>query len=262
MIYAESNLRVAHRRTNMPNVVLPQIQQDDLAYWQQQLESASPQDILQWAAEQYGDRLAVVTSFQPTGIVTLHMLSEIAPKTPIITLDTEFLFPETYNLMTQVESLFNLNVIRVKPEMSAEQQAAVYGDNLWAHNPDQCCHIRKTIPLKQVLSGYNAWITGLRRDQSTRRASTPIISWDSRNNLMKLCPFANWTEEMIWTYIFAHELPYNELHDQNYPSIGCVHCTQPIAPGDDLRSGRWVNHQKTECGIHVSLIDDGKNGRD
>ena len=234
----------------------PHIDTEEISYLQRQLDNADPQEILRWAAEHYGQQLAVVTSFQPTGIVTLHMLSEIAPRTPVITLDTEFLFPETYALTNQVEALFDLNLIRVKPQITISQQAEQYGDKLWQSNPDQCCHMRKTLPLKQALSGYDAWITGLRRDQSSTRANVPVIAWDSRNNLMKLCPFANWTEEMIWIYIQAHELPYNDLHDQGYPSIGCTHCTQAPVDSGDLRSGRWVNHQKTECGIHVTLVED------
>jgi phosphoadenosine phosphosulfate reductase len=227
---------------------------DEIAYWQDYLESESPSEILRWATQEYGMALAVVTSFQPTGIVTLHMLQSIAPDTPILTLDTEFLFPETHALMDELTERFELNLKRIKPALSPAQQAAAHGDKLWERDPDQCCHIRKTVPLKQALRGYNAWVTGLRRDQSPQRAKTPIISWDNRNGLVKLCPFANWTEDMMWTYIHAHELPYNTLHDRGYPSIGCTHCTKAVAAGDDPRSGRWSNHQKTECGIHVALV--------
>lgn len=229
---------------------------DDVADLQQRFESAHPQEILQWAAEEYGQDLAVVTSFQPTGIVTLHMLSEIAPNTPVMTLDTGLLFPETYVLIDEMEARFNLNLTRVKPELTVNQQADRHGDKLWESNPDQCCHMRKTVPLKQALSGFEAWITGLRRDQSPTRSNIPIIARDARNDMMKLCPFANWTEDMIWTYIHAHDLPYNDLHDQGYPSIGCLHCTQATTDSADLRGGRWVNHQKTECGIHVNLADE------
>ncbi len=237
------------------------ISPDEIANLQQDFEHASPQDILSWAAKHYGQELAVVTSFQPTGIVTLHMLHEIAPDTPIITLDTGFLFPETYALIDQVETLFDLNLIRVRPELTPQQQAETYGDRLWERQPDQCCHMRKTVPLKKALAGYGAWVTGLRRDQSPTRANTPVIAWDARYNIVKLCPFANWTEEMIWTYIHAHDLPYNALHDQGYPSIGCTHCTQAVTEGEDLRSGRWVKHQKTECGIHVTLVEDAAGQR-
>ena len=221
----------------------------------ERFENSAPQDILRWAATTFGDYLTVVTSFQPTGIVTLHMLQEIAPQTPILTLDTGVLFPETYRLMDEIETSFNLNLIRVRPEVNLDQQAAQYGNKLWERDPNQCCHIRKTLPLQNALAGYDAWVTGLRRDQSTRRSSIPIISWDERYGLVKICPFANWTEEMIWTYIHAHELPYNDLHDRGYPSIGCQHCTSAATSSADLRSGRWVNQQKTECGIHFDLLE-------
>lgn len=216
-------------------------------------EKAHPQDILRWASEMYLSQLAIVTSFQPTGIVTLHMMSEIAPRTPVLTLDTGLLFPETYALMDDLEKRLNLRLIRVRPSQTVEQQSQTYGGNLWEKNPDQCCNLRKTLPLENALKEYDAWITGLRRDQSEGRASIPIFSWDKKYNNLKLSPFANWTESMIWTYIHAYELPYNKLHDQGYPSIGCLTCTQPVIPGtNDKRSGRWSKHTKTECGIHVS----------
>jgi phosphoadenosine phosphosulfate reductase len=216
-----------------------------------QFEDAAPQDILRWAADCFGDQLTVVTSFQPTGIVTLHMLQEIVPNTTVMTLDTGLLFPETYALIDEVEARLNLNLIRVKPQQTVAEQAVTEGDHLWSTNPDRCCNIRKTVPLRSALSGYGAWITGLRRDQSEGRKATPIVSWDKRNGLVKLSPLANWTERMVWTYLEAYELPYNALHDQNYFSIGCAPCTQPVAEGQDIRAGRWAGLSKTECGIHL-----------
>jgi phosphoadenosine phosphosulfate reductase len=234
-------------RKNMAAVI------QDLTELNTAFESRYPEDALRWAAESFGDKLAVVTSFQPTGIVTLHMLSEIAPNTPVLTLDTGLLFPETYALMDELEERLELNLIRVRPAQNVAQQAETHGAELWDRDPDQCCNLRKTVPLNLVLNGYEAWITGLRRDQSAGRKATPIVSWDTKYNNVKLSPFAAWTEEMIWTYISAHELPYNKLHDQNYPSIGCYPCTHPVAPdAQDKRAGRWVKHEKTECGIHIS----------
>jgi phosphoadenosine phosphosulfate reductase len=218
------------------------------------LETAHPETILRWAAETYGDQLAVVTSFQPTGIVTLHMLSQIAPGTAVLTLDTELLFPETYALMDELEKRFRLNLIRVKPALTFEQQAQQFGPALWERDPDRCCQLRKVAPLGPALADYRAWITGLRRDQ-TGRSATPVVSWDKKYQKVKICPFANWTDDMVWLYIQAHELPYNALHDRGYPSLGCntPTCTQPVAAGADPRAGRWVNHQKTECGIHLAI---------
>lgn len=217
-----------------------------------EFEQGYPQDVLRWAAKTFGEKLAVVTSFQPTGIVTLHMLSEIAPRTAVLTLDTGLLFPETYTLMDDLEKRLNLNLNRVRPAQTVDEQAAAYGPALWERDPDQCCNLRKTVPLGKALTGYDAWITGLRRDQSEGRSNTPIISWDKKYEKVKISPFATWTDEMIWLYLTAHELPYNVLHDRNYPSIGCVPCTQPVDPNStDKRAGRWINRDKTECGIHV-----------
>ena len=218
-----------------------------------EFENADPGTILGWAVDTFGDKLCVVTSFQPTGIATLHMLSEIAPRTTVVTLDTNLLFPETYALMDDLEARFNLNLIRVQTTLTLDQQTTQFGDKLWERDPDLCCQIRKVAPLNSALSGYDAWIAGLRRDQTGRTAAR-IVSWDKKYSNVKLSPFANWTDDMVWLYIKAHELPYNTLHDRGYPSIGCntPTCTQPVAPGDDERAGRWVNHRKSECGIHVS----------
>ncbi len=226
----------------------PQIQKQA-----EQLENAAPFEILSWASETYGDKLAIVTSFQVTGIVTLHMMQRIAPPTPVLTLDTGLLFPETYDLMDKLEARFNLDLRRIKPRQTPAQQARDYGDRLWERNPDRCCHIRKTIPLRDALAGFDAWITGLRRDQSPNRAATPVVSRDARNGSIKIAPFANWTEDAIWRYIHNHDLPYNRLHNFGYPSIGCWTCTKAAREDEDPRSGRWAQHGKTECGIHFPL---------
>ncbi len=212
-----------------------------------------PEDILNWSASAYQERLAVVTSFQVTGIVTLHMLHELGLTVDVLTVDTGLLFPETYDLMNRLQDRLKFRLIPARAELSVEQQAAQYGEALWSRDPDSCCRMRKVVPLDKALVGYDAWITGLRRDQSKTRSSIQAISWDRRNEKVKISPLADWTEEMVWTYIHAYELPYNPLHDQGYPSIGCWPCTQAVAPGaeGDLRAGRWVNHSKTECGIHL-----------
>ena len=211
-----------------------------------------PEDILQWAVAAYGDRLAVVTSFQGTGIVTLHMLHQMGVVVDALTLDTGLLFPETYELMERLQERIHFNLIPVKPELTVAEQAAQYGGALWSRDPDACCRMRKVIPLDRVLGGYDAWLAGLRRDQSKSRSTVQAIAWDARNERVKISPLADWTEEMVWTYIHAYELPYNALHDRGYPTIGCYPCTQAVtAENGDLRAGRWVNHAKTECGIHV-----------
>lgn len=221
----------------------------------EQFEDADPYDILAWASDAYGDRLAIVTSFQITGIAALHMMRRIAPRTPVLTLDTGLLFPETQDLIKDLEQRFQLDLRRLKPRQTPRQQARDYGDRLWERNPDRCCHIRKTIPLRAALGGFQAWVTGLRRDQSAGRANTPIVSRDSRSGLVKIAPFANWSEDRVRAYIHEHDLPSNKLHQAGYPSIGCWPCTKARVPNGDGRSGRWVNRAKTECGIHLPLPD-------
>jgi len=216
-----------------------------------ELENAPPQDILRWGYETYGASMAVVTSFQITGIVTLHMLQEIAPDVPVLTLDTGLLFPETYQLIEEVEARFGIQIQRITPEYDLDEQTQLYGGNLWERQPDMCCHIRKVLPLRKALGGYKAWVTGLRRDQSETRTSTSIITWDAKYLQTKIAPFATWTEEMLWMYIQAYDLPYNTLHDNGYPSIGCFPCTKAVAAGEDPRAGRWAGRAKTECGIHL-----------
>lgn len=217
----------------------------------EQFESADPRDILSWAHRSFGEALVIVTSFQATGIVTLHMMQEIAPATEVLTLDTGFLFPETVALTRALQDHFQLNLRRVRPRQTPRQQARDYGDRLWERNPDRCCHIRKTIPLREALAPYSAWVTGLRRDQSPKRANTPIISRDSRTGLIKIAPCANWSEDKVWAYLRARDLPYNPLHDIGYPSIGCWTCTKAVNQDADSRSGRWAQRDKTECGIHI-----------
>ena len=224
------------------------------------LEKAHPRAILAWASDAFGDKLAIVTSFQISGIASIHMLQSIAPKTPVMTLDTGLLFPETIDLIDQMQERFDLNLRRVKPRQTARQQARDYGDRLWERNPDRCCHIRKTIPLRDALAGFEAWATGLRRDQSASRAHTPVVSRDSRSGLIKIAPFANWSETQVWRYIHENELPYNRLHDMGYPSIGCWTCTKAIADAKDSRGGRWANRGKTECGIHVAPVVEAAHG--
>jgi phosphoadenosine phosphosulfate reductase len=155
-------------------------------------------------------------------------------------------------LIARLQEKIKFNLISVKPEHTVEEQNALYGDALWTREPDACCKMRKVVPLDKALVGYDAWIAGLRRDQSKSRSSLQAISWDQRNLKVKVSPFIDWTEEMVWTYLYAYDLPYNVLHDRGYPSIGCYTCTQPVSPGaSDIRAGRWANSGKTECGIHL-----------
>ncbi len=227
---------------------------DTISQLQPHLESQPPQAILRHAVRHFGEGLAVVTSFQITGVVTLHMLQDIRPDVRVYTLDTGLLFPETYALMDELEHRWGLDLIRVKPAQSVSEQADEHGEALWQRDADLCCHLRKVVPLREVLTEQDAWISGVRRDQSKARANTPVVTWDERNEMVKYNPFATWTEDMLWTYIQAHDLPYNALYDQGYPSIGCAPCTRPVEDGEDGRAGRWANRAKTECGLHARPV--------
>lgn len=216
-------------------------------------EARSPQDIVGYALEKYHPKIVLACSFGAEDVVLVDMVHRINPSVPLFYLDTEFLFPETYATRDRVVERYGLQpaqVIQVKSLLTPEKQAESYGDALWTSNPDQCCQLRKVEPLTRVLQGFEAWITGIRRDQAPSRANAGLIEWDQKFQLVKINPLARWTWTDVWTYIKVYEVPYNPLHDQNYPSIGCTYCTAPVAPGDDPRAGRWKNFAKTECGLH------------
>ena len=227
----------------------------ELNAWSASFETKQPQDVLTAAIERYGQKIVLACSFGAEDVVLVDMVHRINPSVPLFYLDTDFLFPETYATRDRIIERYQLKpaqVIQVKSLLTPQKQAAEYGDALWASNPDQCCQLRKVQPLTRVLRGYDAWITGIRRDQAPFRANAGLIEWDQKFELIKVNPLARWTWTDVWTYIRVYDVPYNQLHDQHYPSIGCTYCTAPVAPGDDPRAGRWKNFAKTECGLHKS----------
>lgn len=226
-----------------------------LGTWGQSFESKQPQDVLAAALERYAPRIVLACSFGAEDVVLVDMVHRINPGVPLFYLDTDFLFPETYTTRDRIVQHYELKpaqVIQVKPLLTPERQAELHGNALWTREPDQCCQLRKVEPLTRVLTGFDAWITGIRRDQAPSRANAGLIEWDQKFQLVKINPLARWTWSDVWTYIKVYEVPYNPLHDQQYPSIGCTHCTAPVAPGEDPRAGRWKQFTKTECGLHKS----------
>ncbi len=217
------------------------------------LEAKQPQDVLAAAIERYAPKIVLACSFGAEDVVLVDMIHRINPSVPLFYLDTDFLFPETYATRDRVIERYGLQpaqVIQVKSLLTPDEQVRRYGEALWANDPDRCCQLRKVEPLTRVLQGYDAWITGIRRDQAPSRANAGLMEWDAKFGLAKINPLARWTWADVWTYIKVYEVPYNPLHDRNYPSIGCTYCTAPVAPGDDPRAGRWKNFAKTECGLH------------
>ena len=216
-------------------------------------EGAEPQEILRWAADAFQPGLALACSFGgPSGMVLLDMMMSIDRGVEVFYIDTDFLFPETYALRDLAAQKYGFEPAGYMSLLTPSAQVARHGDALWARDPDACCAIRKVEPNRRALDGKRAWISGIRRDQSKTRADVDIVQWDEKFGLVKINPLASWTESQVWSYILDNGVPYNELHDGGYPSIGCTHCTRPVTEGEDPRSGRWQGTGKTECGLHVA----------
>jgi phosphoadenosine phosphosulfate reductase len=216
------------------------------------LESATPQEILRWAVDRYAPKFTMATAFGPEGMTIIHMLAEIAPETPIFNLETGYQFAETLELREKVKQRYGIEIEFKYPETTVEEYEAANGGPLYKTNPNQCCFDRKLKVLHESAKGKHAWASAIRRDQSSDRATAPIVGWDRKFQLVKVSPLANWTKKEVWSLITSEDIPYNPLHDKGYPSIGCQPCTRAITIGEDERSGRWSGFQKTECGLHSS----------
>lgn len=214
-------------------------------------ERWTAEEIVAWGLTEFGDDLALASSFGAEDVVIIDLASRVRPHFKVFTLDTDFLFPETYALIARIESRYGIEVERLRSAFTPEEQARVMGEALWRTQPDVCCNLRKVEPLSRKLAELQAWLTGIRRDQAPTRANAQKVEWDARFGLVKLNPIADWTQDDVWSYIRERDLDYNPLHDRNYPSIGCTHCTRPVAEGEDPRAGRWAGTGKVECGLHV-----------
>ena len=223
----------------------------DVATLQNEAEKWRPEQILCWGFSRFGSSLAIASGFGAEGMVLIDMASRLTSSFRLFTLDTNFLFPETYALIGDIETRYGIHVERVHPHLTPEAQAAQYGPALWASQPDRCCQLRKIEPLKRKLAALEAWVTGIRRDQAATRSNARKLEWDAKFGLVKLNPIVDWKWLQVWEYIRANKVPYNPLHDRAYPSIGCTYCTRPVKAGDDFRAGRWSGFNKTECGLHV-----------
>ncbi|WP_027415622.1 phosphoadenylyl-sulfate reductase [Aneurinibacillus terranovensis] len=226
--------------------------ENDYAQLNEQLSGKDTLDILKWAYQEFGDDLVYACSFGAEGIVLIDLISKVRKNARIVFLDTNVHFKETYELIARMKEKYPELTIEMKqPELTLAQQAAEYGDELWKREPNSCCNLRKIQPLHAALSGAAAWLSGLRREQSPTRANTQYVNQDDKFKSIKICPLIHWTWEDVWNYIRFYNLPYNPLHDQGYPSIGCEYCTQPVEEGSDSRAGRWAGTGKTECGLHL-----------
>jgi phosphoadenosine phosphosulfate reductase len=215
------------------------------------LRDASPQDVLRWAVNQFHPRLTMATAFGAEGCCLIHMLAEIEPHARTFNLDTGYQFRETLELRKRLKHRYGIEVELVRPELTVAEYEAKYGGPLYRRQPDQCCHDRKVVPMRRALAGYDAWISAIRRKQTADRARAQFVEWDDRFGLVKVNPLLNWTRRDVWEFILAHDIPYNPLHDEGFPSIGCWPCTRSVVAGGEERDGRWAGTGKTECGLHI-----------
>lgn len=213
-----------------------------------ELELAPAESVIEWAVDTFGSRFCVTSSM--TDSVLAHLASRVAPGIDVLFLDTGYHFAETIGTRDAAAATLPVNVITLSPTITVRQQDEQYGKDLYKTNPDLCCALRKVAPLAQGLEGYDAWATGLRRDETHNRVISPVVGWDAKKEKVKVSPLARWTQGDVETYIREHGVLVNPLRYDGYPSIGCWPCTRRVAAGNDARSGRWAGTNKTECGIH------------
>jgi len=230
----------------------------DVAALADEYEGRPPEDLLIWAAERFPGRIVLTCSWQRQSSVLVHMLAELGLDIRIVELDTGLLFPETYATRDRLIARYGIDVERITPRRSVEEQARDEGAELWQRDPDRCCALRKVEPFARALTGMEAWITGIRRQQSVSRASARKIEWDGGRGMAKIQPLVDWSDEDVQGYLYARDIPYNRLHDEGYPSIGCTPCTRAVQPGEDPRAGRWAGQDKNECGLHAAPARTGR----
>jgi len=222
-------------------------------------EGLSAIEILEKAIQLFGNKVTFASSLGAEDQVITYYISQIDKSSKIITLDTGRVFPETYDLLHRTVNRYGIAIKSYFPEtLQVEEMVNSKGVNLFyesIENRKLCCHVRKIVPLQRALKGQEAWITGLRREQSITRTDLKIVEWDATNNLIKINPLLEWSETQVWDFIKANNIPYNKLHDEGFPSIGCQPCTRAIAAGEDLRAGRWwwEMPDSKECGLHGGM---------
>ena len=215
----------------------------------EKLNGAPASEVIRWAAETFGAKLCITSSM--TDAVIIDLVSREVPGIDVLFLDTGYHFAETIGTRDAVSVVYPVNVLNITPSTTVEEQDSELGPKLYSRNPDLCCYLRKVIPLEQSLEPYDAWITGVRREETDARTSTKVVQWDARRQMVKVNPIIEWTQQEVDDYIAANGVLVNPLVYDGYPSIGCRTCTARVEAGADPRSGRWVGTAKTECGIHT-----------
>ena len=237
-------------RTQMTDLISQNDLQEVAERGAAELEGASAMDLLRWTDENFGGTYVVASNMQDAVLVDLA--AKVRPGVDVLFLDTGYHFVETVGTRDAVDAVYDINVLNVTPENSVAKQDELFGKDLFARAPNECCRMRKVEPLSKALRGYSAWVTGIRRVEAPTRANAPLISWDKAFGLVKINPLAPWTDEDMQNYIDANDVLVNPLVFEGYPSIGCAPCTAKPVEGADPRSGRWAGQSKTECGLHAS----------
>jgi phosphoadenosine phosphosulfate reductase len=213
------------------------------------LEGRSAEQVVEWAANEFGERFCVTSSFADA--VLAHVVSKVVPGVDVVFLDTGLHFAETLRVREVVQRSLPVTVRSIRPEQTVTEQAAEYGPKLWARSPDECCALRKVEPLERALDRYDAWAAGLRRDESPSRANTPVVQFEHTRSKVKVSPLYAWSQADVDAYISRYNVPVNALLRQGYASVGCWPCTRRTPPGSDPRAGRWPMFDKNECGLHT-----------
>jgi phosphoadenosine phosphosulfate reductase len=237
-------------RSEMSTVMDAVRDERELSEANERLNGASPRAVLEWAVERFFPRLTMATAFGAEGCMLIHLMAEIEPRVRVFNLDTGYQFAETLELRNRLRDRYGIEVELFGPDASVADYEKQNGGPLYVSNPDRCCYDRKVVPLRRALVGHDAWITAIRADQSQHRANAQVVGTDPKFGLVKINPLLTWSRRDIWAFVVTHRVPYNPLHDQGYPSIGCWPCTRPVGTGEDERAGRWAGQAKTECGLH------------
>ncbi len=211
---------------------------------------ATAEEVLAWAGETFGDKLAVACSMAADTVLS-HLASQVLPGVDVLFLETGYHFPETHATRDALQQKLPITLIEVTPKQTVAEQDAEHGEKLHDRDPALCCQLRKVEPLNATLAGYQAWVTGVRREDNALRANARLVEWDATHHMVKLNPIAAWTFDEVIAYAEENLVPINPLLADGYPSIGCAPCTRRVAPGEDPRAGRWAGLAKTECGIHL-----------
>ena len=213
------------------------------------LEGAPTLEVIRWAVATFGDRICLTSSMSDAALI--HLVSKVKPGIDVLFVDTGYHFAETIGTRDAVEAVYPVNVVNVTSARTVAEQERDLGPRLFGRNPDLCCHLRKVQPLNRALEPYLAWITGIRREETSHRRGSKVVEWNAARRKVKVNPLARWTHEELVAYIERHDILVNPLQYDGYPSIGCEPCTQRVAPGEDPRSGRWAGTGKSECGINL-----------